>query len=124
MEQVETTIDHGVGQIILDLTLLTPDELAEVESIAVELGAGELIVRLPDDVGTQLFAEVGFGEISGPFRTVDGVGLDIQRQVGPAPAVLTLDLEVGAGVINVTGPVNSDFGSAEGTVVIIEGSTP
>ncbi len=123
VQEVDTSIDHGVGQIILDLTLLSPAELAEVGAINVELGAGELIVRLPDEVGTQLTAEVGFGEISGPFRTVNGVGLDIQRQFGPPPTVLDLNLEVGAGVINITGPSVSEFGDAEGTVVIIEGSS-
>ena len=120
--EVETTIDHGVGQVIVDLTLLTPLELADVERIDVELGAGELIIRLPDEVGTQLTAEVGFGEITGPFRTVNGVGLDIERQFGPPPTVLELHAEVGAGVITITGP-SGGFEADAGTVVIIEGSS-
>jgi hypothetical protein len=42
--------------------------------------------------------------VSGPFRSIDGLGIDITRDFGPEPKVLVLELEVAAGTINVAGP--------------------
>ncbi|MGI9665762.1 MAG: PspC domain-containing protein [Acidimicrobiia bacterium] len=118
---VETDIDHGVGQVVIDLTGLSAIELAAVEEIDVELGAGEVVIRLPEDVGFTLNAEVGLGEITGPFESRTGVGLEINNEsFGSPPSILTLNLELGAGVITI-----SDQGepwNAIGQSVLIEGS--
>lgn len=120
--EVERSIDHGVGQVILDLTSLSRDQLSTVGEMNVDLGAGELIVRLPLDVGATINAEVGLGEITGPFESRTGVGLEVHDAlVGSAPSVLTLHLEVGAGVINISGPQGGFLGGS--STIIIEGSS-
>jgi phage shock protein PspC (stress-responsive transcriptional regulator) len=104
VDEVEDVYEQGVGQMTIDLTEFTPAELAEIGTVEASLGLGEMVVRVPDDVGVEVRAEVGVGEISGPFNTVSGLGLDVVRDFGPEPAVLVLDLEVSAGTIYITGP--------------------
>lgn len=118
IQDVAVLYEQGIGKMTIDLTALSPAELAEIETVEASLGLGEMVVRLPADVGVALSAEVAVGEVSGPFRTVDGVGVDVATEFGGAPTVLVLDLEVGLGAIHITGP--GAFGS--GDVIIIEGS--
>jgi hypothetical protein len=87
----------------IDLTALTAEELAGVSSISASVGLGELVVRLPLDVGVRLHGQVGAGDISGPFRTQEGLAVEVFEEFGPEPRVLDLDLEVGAGVITIKG---------------------
>ena len=108
---------QGAGVMTIDLSLLTVEELAQVGAIEASLGLGEMDIRLPDGVGVEVRARAGAGEISGPFRTVDGVGLDITRGFGPEPTVLFVDLKVGAGTITISGSALS-FGDA----LVLEGS--
>ena len=102
----------------IDLTELTPAELAELGTLEASLGLGEMVIRVPADIGVELRAEVGAGEVSGPFNTVNGLGLDVVREFGPEPMVLVLDLEVFAGTINITGPA----GFLSGDAIILEWS--
>ena len=104
VEEVAESYEQGIGQMTIDLTELTPTELAQVGTIEASLGFGEMVVRVPDDVGVVLVADVSFGEISGPFDTVSGVGIDVTREFGTGQTVLVLDLEVGAGVIHISEP--------------------
>jgi len=109
-EHTPTTVEdvgpyeQGIGQMTIDLAGLSSAELAEIGTIRASLGLGEMVVKVPEDVGVVLRAAVGAGEVLGPFDTVDGVGVNITREFGPGPRVLVLDLEVGAGVIHVAGP--------------------
>jgi phage shock protein PspC (stress-responsive transcriptional regulator) len=100
---VEPLYELGFGSMTLDLTALTPDELARVGSISASVGLGELVVRLPPDVGVRLHGQVGAGEISGPFVPREGLAVEVFEEFGPEPVVLDLDLEVGAGVITIKG---------------------
>jgi phage shock protein PspC (stress-responsive transcriptional regulator) len=112
VDEVVDEYEQGVGQMTIDLTRLTPAELAEIGTIKASLGLGEMVVLLPVDVGVELRAEVGVGEVSGPFNTVNGLGFDVVRDFGPEPTVLVLDLEVAAGTINITGPAEFLSGDA------------
>lgn len=101
--EVQTDYELGFGSMTIDLTALTADELARVGSISASVGLGELVVRLPLDVGVRLHGQVGAGDISGPFRTQEGLAVEVFEEFGPEPQVLDLDLEVGAGVITIRG---------------------
>ena len=116
VSEVLPKYEQGVGVLTVDLVSLSPDELAQVGSMDVSLGMGELNVRLPPDAGVVVRARVGVGEISGAFRTVSGVGLETTRNFGPEPVVLELDLEVGLGTIKIFGTA-----PASGDALILEG---
>ncbi len=115
--EVLSEYKQGAGVMTIDLTRLTRQELAQVGEIEASLGLGEMRIRLPGDVGVEVRSRVGAGEISGPFRTISGVGLDITRELGPEPVALVLDLKVGAGTITISGSALS-FGDA----LVLEGS--
>ncbi|MGI9585127.1 MAG: PspC domain-containing protein [Acidimicrobiia bacterium] len=101
--EVESVYELGVGSMTVDLTALTSGELERVGSISASIGLGELIVRVPSDVGVRLHGQVGAGEISGPFPSEEGFAVEVFEELGPDPVVLDLDLEVGAGVISIKG---------------------
>jgi hypothetical protein len=103
VSEIDTSYAHGAGRMEVDLTGLNADELAEVGTVEVSLGAGEMTVRLPAGVGVRMNAEVGAGEIRGPFRTEDGFAVEVDATFGPEPTVLDLNLEVGVGTITITG---------------------
>ncbi|MGI9643408.1 MAG: hypothetical protein ACR2N9_11585, partial [Acidimicrobiia bacterium] len=102
---------------------LSAEELGQVGTVEASLGVGEMIVRLPNDVGAHVQASVGAGTIEGVPNEPSGVGIDVTRVVPPEPPVVDLKLEVGFGVIKIDGPAGVFDTSSEGTVVIIEGSS-
>ncbi len=123
--EVQDEYSQGAGQLSIDLSNLTADELAEVGEVEVTVGAGEATIFVPSDVGVHVSAEVGLGqvalikenqheyvdgsesfyEMSETFiDTRNGVNARMERGVGDPPYVLRLDAEVGAGrvVVRIT----------------------
>ena len=115
VQEAANPYEQGVGQMTIDLTQLSSAELAEIGTIEASLGLGEMVVRVPSDLGVALRAQVGAGEVSGPFKTASGVGFDVTQDFGPEPTVLVLDLELGAGTIHITGP--GAFSSSDGFII-------
>lgn len=99
----------GAGEAVLDLRQLEPGGARRV--IDAEVGVGMLVVLVPEDLVVSVAAEVGLGEIV--VRDLDGTrtdqggpdGADLSEEFvvgGPArDATVELDLEVGAGEIEV-----------------------
>ncbi|MCZ7531801.1 MAG: PspC domain-containing protein [Acidimicrobiia bacterium] len=103
--QVDSPYELGAGEMIIDLTALTVDELAAVGSVEMTLGAGRLEIRVPADVGVALGARVGMGTFEPLKYERGGIGVHEALEIGPGPIVLHIDAEVGAGTIVVR---NSD----------------
>lgn len=99
--EVASPYELGFGQLTLDLSGMTESELAEVNEIDVTLGMGELILRLPVDVGVEIIADVGMGAFEGPFAQESGVGVQATRVLGPGPVSYEIRANVGAGLITV-----------------------
>lgn len=100
--QLAPRYDVGLGDLRLDLTDLTLTESAEVD---VTVGAGEILVRLPDDLPVAIEASVGAGDIDLLGDTVDGVSVTrtyTSEGFTEGEATLSLDLDVAAGKIEVT----------------------
>jgi len=105
----DRSYELGAGEAVLDLRQLEPGSARRV--IDAEVGVGQLVVLVPEDLVVQVSAEVGLGEIV--VRELDGsrvdrgdedgTGLDEEFVVGsPArDANVALDLQVGAGEIEV-----------------------
>ncbi len=110
IHEVPDSYDLGIGQLTVDLTGLTAEELTELAVIDAEVGLGQLVVRLPAEVGATVDAEVGVGAITGGpafdstvLNTFEysGVGVDRVFTIGSPPHDLRLNLEVGMGEISI-----------------------
>ena len=110
IHEVPDSYDLGIGQLTVDLTGLTAEELTELAVIDAEVGLGQLVVRLPAEVGATVDAEVGVGAITGGpafdstvLNTFEysGVGVDQVFTIGSPPHDLRLNLEVGMGEISI-----------------------
>ena len=99
VEEAQGPFRLGAGSLTIDLKNLTAEELASVGTIDVSLGFGDLVVRIPDDVGVVLTADIAMGEIQLPGPNVDGIGVDVERQFGPSSPTMSIDIEVGAGSV-------------------------
>jgi phage shock protein PspC (stress-responsive transcriptional regulator) len=101
--EAEEPFRLGIGDAELDLRDLPPGSSADVE---VSLGVGELTVIVPEDARVILSGEVSAGdaEVFGE-RPADGTDIDLdgthEPDVGPTDGVITLDVELGLGDLEV-----------------------
>lgn len=123
VSDVQPKYELGFGQLVIDLSGLSAEELAQVGTVEASLGVGEMIVRLPNEVGAHIQALVGAGTVEGVPNEPSGVGINVTRIVPPEPPVVDLILEVGFGVVRIDGPAGVFDTRSEDTVVIIEGSS-
>jgi len=100
-DELAARYEVGMGDLRLDLSDLTLSEAAQVE---VSVGAGELLVIVPEGIPVSIDAAVAAGEIEMFDETVDGMSV-VKHYVSPgfdeAAVTLTLDLDVAAGRIEV-----------------------
>ena len=99
--QPTQTYRLGVGEARLDLTGLEPDGMHQV--IRARVGAGHLIVVVPEDVPIRLTAKAGVGDIT-EFgdSLVDGDDIERTRRYGPSGDVrVEIEATVGAGQVEV-----------------------
>lgn len=92
----------GVGDLTLDLSDL---QMFESATVRVSAGAGNMAVILPPSVAVEVDGTVGAGEIRLLGERVDGLSVRSHYQTegfDDANITLTLDLNVGAGRIEVT----------------------
>ena len=75
----------------------------EIREVVATVGAGNLVLFVPTDVGLDITAHVGFGEVT--LLGTDAGGVDVERRaVLPGSATLVIDLDVGFGAIEVIRP--------------------
>lgn len=99
--ELSSSYDLGLGRYVFDLTRLEWRE-GTVIPLRVDLGAGEIVVRVPPDVAIQGRAEVGAGRISAPGMHRSGAGdLLLDLDVPGTTGIVTVDLEVGAGSVEI-----------------------
>ena len=89
----EQGFELGVGSLRLDLRDV--DGLVDDTAVPVSVGIGEVVVRLPEDVGVQIDANVGIGEATVLGRSQGGLGVALTDEVAGEPVVV---LEVSAGI--------------------------
>ena len=93
----------GAGSMTLDLRALDP---STTKAVDVSIGAGEVIVLLPEDVPATVHSDVGIGQIDMPNEPQHG-GFDIEQSwVSPVPVDSptsgSFDLTLRAGLGSVT----------------------
>ncbi|HYY79957.1 MAG TPA: PspC domain-containing protein [Actinomycetes bacterium] len=104
--EVQPSYRLGAGQAVVDLSGVRLG--AAPTRVDVGLGAGRIVVVVPDDAPVQLRGRVGIGSVTLLGRTEQGAKVDTSRTDGPLrprkgdpPGRLTLDLHLGYGVIEV-----------------------
>jgi predicted membrane protein len=101
MEQLEERYDVAIGKIEFDLRSL---EITNSVTIELTVGAGEILVRTPEDVALRVDGSVGAGEIQVRGERSEGLlpRLDYKSPgFDSASVTLTLEINVGAGKIEV-----------------------
>jgi predicted membrane protein len=94
----------GMGELRLDLTHLTFDH-GTVHTIKATVGIGHVLVRLPRNVTAEIHGHAGLGEVRFLDQHDGGVRIDrdtILATGGENPPRIVLQLEVGAGQVEVT----------------------
>jgi predicted membrane protein len=89
----------GIGSLRLDLSDV--DFAGAEVSTTLDIGIGELIVYVPDDVTVDVESELGIGEIVLFGSTRNGVGLELDRRRDGSNGFLDLNLDGGIGSIKV-----------------------
>lgn len=107
LDELAATYEFGAGRVTLDLRDLDRDALARAgtTTVRVELGVGELRIRLPEHVTADVAVELGIGRIDVAGATSSGLGLDRDvRLAGTTPedGRLVLDVQQGIGSLEVT----------------------
>lgn len=103
-----TTFELGAGDAVLDLGALVTDvPRSTPQTIAVDMGAGELTILVPPELDARIDTSVGFGEIShigGTGSATGGSGGPDQKEsvtVGDTPVQVIVDAELGLGQITI-----------------------
>jgi phage shock protein PspC (stress-responsive transcriptional regulator) len=103
--EAEVGYQLGAGSLRLDLTGLSLDDLeaAGTTRIAVQVGAGEVVVDLPDDIDATATARAGAGEVTlfGAERSGLGVSRTEEMMSGADAPTIELDVQVGFGSVDV-----------------------
>ncbi len=96
------TNETGVGSVEYDLRNLDLD--GGTETIDIEHGVGEVLVRVPDDVELDIDASAGVGDVDILGRQAGGPGAEMSYGSGSGNSngKLILDIEIGIGEIKVT----------------------
>jgi hypothetical protein len=98
---LDDAYELGAGNLVLDLGAL---ELSEAAEVTARVGMGELVVVVPEGLRLDGRARVGLGEVEVFGDATGGVAPTVDLgSVGPETdrSVLTLDLQVGMGQIEV-----------------------
>ncbi len=117
VDDVRSSYEYGAGSIRVDLSDLELD--GAQREISLRLGAGELLVLVPDDVDVEVTAQVGIGQLDLGASTRTQSGLGLRGSVGMQGAdgdgsTLALDLSVGVGSVEVrTVPGSSTTGERD-----------
>jgi phage shock protein PspC (stress-responsive transcriptional regulator) len=106
LASVRDSYAFGVGSIVLDLSAIDAGELAAAGTtrISVELGVGDLLVVLPEDVTVVVSVALGVGQVDLAGRTSGGLGVSVTRTLigtSDAAGTIVIDIEQGIGRVRV-----------------------
>ena len=100
---IATGYEVAMGTLTIDLRNL--EDQGDLGVLTARVGMGEVLIRVPEDVGVEVRAKVAAGEIDVFGEKTGGIGIDdIQRSPGfeEADRRLVVDAEVFMGRVEVT----------------------
>ncbi len=100
---VQPDYSLGAGDISLDLSKVADLAALNGRNVTIDLGAGHVIVYVPDDLGVTVDAQVRYGgQVDLPDRSGDGWGVHLTQHVNPqASTQINLTIVVKFGQIEV-----------------------
>ncbi|MGB5952004.1 MAG: PspC domain-containing protein [Ornithinimicrobium sp.] len=137
----QDTYAWGAGEPTLDLTNLTPDDLT-VDEIDVDLGAGELVILVPEGLDVLVNSDIGVGSVSlrgdnsavtdstgGPGRSrFDSGPIEVDVDFGPPDGNWSRDQDgLGLETTSLVGnspadlEINAEIGVGQVTIIETEG---
>jgi predicted membrane protein len=100
VDEIPATIDHGNGELVVDLTDIDPSAYAgDPVPLAIDMGMGEIRVLLPEGLEADVDADVSAGDIRVFGNHKDGLGVDLS--VPADDPDLDLDIKLDFGQITV-----------------------
>jgi len=97
----DLNVDHGIGDVKLDLTTAT---IADgVHTITAKVGIGDVVIRVPDNVTVRAEGHVGAGELLILGERRSGLGNNLAKQVvvEGSPVELNIIANLGMGEIKI-----------------------
>lgn len=89
-------IDHGVGDVKVDLSTATITDGEHL--VDVKAGMGEVLIRVPDNVNVEVDAKSGIGEMTVLGDNRNGLGLHLTRSVVVPESNVTLRIRAKLGI--------------------------
>jgi phage shock protein PspC (stress-responsive transcriptional regulator) len=107
IDALEPSYQLGAGTLTLDLTDV---EFTGQRRVSVQVGFGEAVVLVPDDVTVEVVARAAGGELNLLGETSTGMGVErtVTDEVEGASGQLLLDVQVGFGEVSVVRVLTSD----------------
>jgi hypothetical protein len=104
---VRDSYQVGAGELRVDLSGV---EFTEDHDVTVQVGMGEIVLLLPDDVDIEVVGRVGAGELDLLGQHDEGVGLSrtVVDEVSGSAARLTIEVNVGFGTVDVDRRTSDD----------------
>lgn len=108
LSAVQDSYELGTGRATLDLSKLRPG--GRTVATRAQIGAGQLVVRIPEDLTLRMHVQVGVGDVQLPGEKEKDIdvqpGLDRKVTLGPVDGrksggTVELDVEVGVGQVKV-----------------------
>lgn len=100
--ELEESYDLAIGQLTLDLTTLGP--ISAALDVEANLGMGELVIEVPQDLVVRVRAEASVGDVQLFDEEESGVGPEVEHvdeAFGTASGRVSIDASVGLGSITV-----------------------
>lgn len=92
--------DHGMGRLVVDLREITP--LENDLDVDVDLGIGEVLMLVPEDLSLDVAAEAGIGQITLLGAETNGFAIeDRYTSIEEGEPVLDLTIDLGIGQVRV-----------------------
>jgi hypothetical protein len=98
LAELEDTYEHGIGQLVVDLSELDFDSRSD--SVDIDLGIGELIVIVSEETGGQATLQATAGEISHQLAQTNA--FIFEEGVNIKTGTVTLDGEKGTLDLNIS----------------------
>ena len=95
---VSELYEHGMGDFLLDLGAVS---FVDDQTVSLTMGVGAARIIVPRDAKVVVHAETGIGKLVVFNRTIDGVGLSLDRTWAGTGPTININAELGIGELEI-----------------------